>query len=243
MKSRVLSIACLLFVSIATVAHGSVLFDASPGSGVASASFGVEKGNLIPYVGLDIVWLSFNISTSDSDFDMYQSGGSIRRYESIDKTELDFGANLVIPHFGMKLYLSRNNDVKTFLNGKMFFSIPFVKTTGSETHTSYYWEDYNPGDIPDDSNVYVDEYEMNDDIAKDVLSFAGLSIGYGVEYSFSDHFGIGSEFGLQMIYNSFEASDSNESSWSGGSYGDKWSTELQGALRVTYVKLHFVYRL
>jgi hypothetical protein len=243
MNSTLASLIILFISGLLSTVIGQTVFSASPGAGIASASFGIERGKMIPYVGLDVVWLSFDINTSDSNFDMYDTGNGTRRYESSDKTQMDFGANLIIPHFGLKFVLNDNEDVRTYMNSKFFFSLPFVKMSGSDTHSTYYWEDYNPGDSPDDSNVYTDEYEMNEDVAKDVLSFIGLSLGYGAEYKFSSHFGVASEFGVQMLFNSFNDSDSNSTEWSDDSYGDEWSTKVNGALKLTYVKLSFIYKI
>lgn len=243
MSAKLNALSLLLLSAVLYTAQGQTVFSASPGTGIASASFGVEREKIIPYAGLDVVWLSFDINYSDSDFDMYESGNGMRRYESSDETEMNFGANLIIPHFGLKYVLSDAEDIRTFFNSKFFFSMPFVKMSGSETHHSYYWEDYHPGDSPNESNIYIDEYDLNEAVAKDILSFFGLSLGCGAEYKFSNHFSIGSEFGVQMLFNSFDDSDSNTSEWSGDSYGDEWSTELNGALRLTYVRLSLNYKL
>jgi len=221
-----------------------VIFSASPGGGIASASFGIDRGKFIPYAGIDVIWISFDMKTSESDFSMYETGnGQTRRYESSDNNSMDFSANLLIPHAGIKYVLSDKNDIKTYLNGRAFLSIPFVKVSGSETSRYYYWEDYVNGSNPDDSNIYIDEYDVDDKIAKEILSFTGLSLGYGAEYKFSSNFSIGSEFGLQMLINSIEESESNVDSWYDESYGDEWSARLNGILRLTYAKLYLTYKI
>lgn len=244
MTSRLITLTLLLFSIHLTSANAQVIFSTSPGGGIASASYGIDRGKFVPYAGVDVIWISFEMNSRETDFDMFETGGGeIRRYEYSDENSMDFSANLLIPHAGIKYILSDRNDIKTYVNCRAFLSIPFVKASGSETSTHYYWEDYSSGSNPDDSDIYVDEYDLDDKIAKEVLSFTGLNFGYGAEYKFSSAFSIGSEFGLQMLLNSIEDSDSEVDSWDDESYGEEWSAKLNGILRLTYAKLCLTYRI
>jgi hypothetical protein len=243
MKSFQQILIYVLLLGFFSQVQGEAIFSASPGAGIASASFGVKGEKYTPYIGLDVIWLSFDINIRDSDFYMYTYDDRVVRYESTDETNLELGANLVIPHFGLKMSLKDHGDITTYFNGKVFIGIPFVKMTGNERHTSQYWSDYDFGDPPDDADMSSDEIEMDDKIAKEVLSFVGISLGYGVEYRFSDKFSVGSEFGIQMLFNSFDDSVSDVSGGSTSSYGDDWAVELNGVLRLTYVKLNLIYTI
>ncbi len=161
-------------------------FSVTPGSMINGASLGVKVGNLIPYFGADLFWVSAEYSSTDD----YESDN----YWSTETVKVEGSAFLLVPQLGLKWYpqmLSRREDLDTYVKSAFFFSIPSVNVKGERIYQSRY-----------DRNV--DNYDISaseEDAAKEVLSFGGLEFGFGSEYVFSPSFSLGAEFGLRVIWN------------------------------------------
>lgn len=92
-------------------------------------------------------------------------------------SETDISASLFIPHAGLKFFLG-SGDAKPYLFGNFFKSFASIKAE------------------VDGTSMLGEETE---ELAKDLLSFWGIKVGFGGEYTISDHFSVGGEWGFHML--------------------------------------------
>ncbi len=95
----------------------------------------------------------------------------------IPGTETKVSASLLIPHAGLKFFLG-TGDAKPYLFGNFFKSFASIK---AET----------------DGESMLDE--ATEDLVKKLLGFWGVKVWFGGEYTISDHFSVGGEWGFHLL--------------------------------------------
>ncbi len=95
---------------------------------------------------------------------------------SVTVEDTDLSASMYVPNFGVRFYLS-----SSLTGGSV---VPYVQAAFLKSFASV--------DVGDTDS------EVTDAIA-DLLSFYGISVGFGAEYFFSDNFSVGGEYGLRYI--------------------------------------------
>ena len=213
----------------------NLCFSVNPGNLVNSAYIGLRIKNLVAFAGTDLIWMSVSGEYLDEDYNNYYSDYSQSTYEynSIETLKLSGNSLLIIPHAGMKIFLG-NNNVKPYLLGNIFVSIPLVSV--DTEWKEEYWEYKNEQLIY--HYIDSDSYELkNDDkeIVKNVLSFWGMTLGAGAEYFFSKNFSIGGEYGIRLLLN--EVKHSKEDQYDYGindKYTEKWDGEIAASFKISY---------
>ena len=139
---------------------------------------------------------NFAVKLSGHDFqsaDMVFGTGNFRPYVGLDylslgmditleseymgDATLEMGAGLFIPHAGCRFLLSSANPTKPYIFAGIFKSFASVKM-----------------EIEDEDILGEDA----EDMIKDLLGFWGLQLGFGAEYTVTDWFAVGGEFGFKM---------------------------------------------
>lgn len=198
------TIAALLLCCGMAHADGWV-FGVKPGGHINTSYFGMERGNLVFYGGLDLLRISaeYNMSSTETN-------GSTYTYDS----ELKGSALMLIPRIGAKFRIS-SHALRPYLYADVFKAFPSVTLEGSETS----------GGVT--VSVQLTDYE---DYAKDILGIFGFNIGFGAEYYFSEHFSLGGEYSFRWI--STSATDEGTESYRG--YTETWEDELKASLMASY---------
>jgi hypothetical protein len=220
--------------------QGGFVFGIKPGNTINSASFGIKMGNLVPTIGADLIWITASGTYTDENYSSYYGwSGDYYEYRSIDEDDVSGSAFLLIPSIGMKMYMG-DKSVRPYLLGNIFFSLPFVSAESESRYES--WEYINGElewhyiDIDDDDLDKEDE-----ELIEDALGFWGVTLGGGAEYFFSEHFSVGGEYGLRLVFGGVEASDEDRSSYGDEEYVDAFSTEVSASVRVTYAVISLNY--
>jgi len=231
MKRFVLLAICFcILLTPALSRAGSFVFQVKPGTQVQSFDVGMEYGKVTPYLGLDLLGISAEVDYSEKDwrYDYISDDDYLYR-----KTEGDLSGSalLIVPHLGAKFnFASKGEVLFPYVNGGVFFAIPFISAEMSEEKTIY---------NPDGSVDYVDKDDEDldknvEDSLKDVLAIWGLNLGFGTEYRFCDNFGISGEVGFRLIFAGGNFDDSSDIE-DGVSAGDEvMESELSSSLKLSY---------
>ena len=218
---------------------GDLVFSISPGSSVESAQIGKHVGNWMPYFGFDIMGIAAKGTYKDDySHQVYNSGtSSWDTYREVSSEEIKGSATLFIPHIGARLYMGdAKKDVRPYVFGDLLKSFAFVSASDDYSYT-----DYINGAV---SGAGTDNSSLSDDSKdriKKVLGVLGVSAGFGCEYSFSERFSVGGEYGLRYLHTS---TDGKTATGSGGSaYAELMNTEMSGSLKLTTGRLWLNYRL
>lgn len=243
MKVRLMCAICVLILIVPVVSYGSSwVFGVKPGFGVQSSYFGLSFNRITPYFGLDL--LNMGVKWEDKETDWSVKWGTDSLYKS-HEGEDDFkgSATLAIPHFGIKLHLAdKEKKLRPYLIGDLFKAFAFVNVEGKEVDRYY-----NPqGQI---TNVYVDEYGLEkeeEEFVKSLLSVWGFILAFGADYSFSEHFSIGGEYGVRLFFTSGDQEEKDSGDWDHDGIDDwrhEWKEELSGTLKMSYavVVLNFYF--
>ncbi len=206
------------------------------GAPFSGTSVGLRLGPLAAYGGLDIITFSASFDDESTTYEKDWNTGNLYKYR--DRTEsLDGSARLIMPQVGARLHLA-GQTVNLYLHGNAQLTIPSV-----EGHGSYKSIRYNP----DGSIAYTDEddYELTDEDKErihDVLDFISVSVGFGAEHYFSNHFSIGGEFGLRLFLISFENEGEEEDVYNGSvDWRRQWKTVAETSLGTTYTQFTLNY--
>jgi len=190
---------------------------------------GYQMGAFVPYGGFDIVRVSSSATENYESWDRdYYSDVFYKDYEK--HTEYSGSATLFVPNFGFRFYLSQQK-IKSYVKGNFLLVIPSVSGTDKGTRTYY---------NPDGSIDYIDDWDddLSDkevDILEDALDLWGITMGFGLEYPFNEHFTIGGEFGLRIFGNSVTDKDSDSDEYDGKlQWKEDWNDELKATLGITY---------
>jgi hypothetical protein len=239
MKSLILSLLVTTLLLVSACADASPLvFGVKPNLSVQSAYLGYEKGRMMPYFGLDLFGIGVDYESEDVDWT--QSGyppGPLYR-ESVDRTERDGSALLLIPRLGIR-YDFQSTVLKPYLFADLFRCFASVDVSGKDTHQQY---------APDGSLEYeeVDPLDSGDEeaVIKDLLGVWGFNLGFGTEYMVSEQFGVSGEYALRLYHTSAEDSNTDSSDWNEDGQDDwrsDWSEELSGTLHLTYAAVSLNY--
>ncbi|MFH1218974.1 MAG: hypothetical protein V1694_00775 [Candidatus Eisenbacteria bacterium] len=225
-------IVCLL-VAGSGFAESKYMFGIKPGNTLSSAYFGIRTGRLVPMVGTDLVWLSASATETDEDYHSYGTSS----YRSIDQNKLEGSAFLLIPHLGAKMYMG-DRDIRPYLFGSVFFSIPLVNAESEERYE--YWE-YENGELTehhvDTSNEDLNKEDEN--LIKDALGFWGFSFGFGTEYFLSDSFSIGGEYGIRLLLDGIGRKETHGDHEDGEILKDEASAKVGLTYAVVTLNYHF----
>lgn len=166
----------ILFVLafVAFPAYAQWTFSVKPGIGLNGASIGHRSGNLIPQFSLDYLSVSTDIIEKYYTYDY--GSQSIISVNSKDEMSLSI-YNLSI---GAKYFLSESKKTATYLTGSIMKPIISGEQKNNGTTNKSYSDMVNN------------------------MSIWGLSAGFGTEYYFDEHFSIGGEFGVHLMFVSYD---------------------------------------
>jgi hypothetical protein len=248
---RTICYVLFLLVLVGSIyAQPNFTFSIRPGGIINTADFGLNMGNLTPFVGADVLWITVNYKNQDYDddeyYNYYGAYAYYNHYISTDIEEFEGSAFLFIPHFGAKFSLGSQDDrgnVNPYVKANLFLSIPSVSAKWTDTWDEWVYSGTSPSNITDTEHYYdYDEDELTGgekDFIEDVLSFWGIEAALGADYYFSQKFSIGGEFGLRMLFNSAKGQDSDYYSYEDPDYywehdTDAWEQELSASFKITY---------
>lgn len=243
MKGRLTCCMTMIAVLIPMLCKAQPLvFSVKPGFGVQSSHFGLSMGQITPYFGLDLLNIGVKGDYNDVDWRRDWWTGTLYKYHE-EHIDISGSATLFIPHIGMKFHLAdENKHLRPYLAGDLFKAFAFVNVEGTEVD-KYYDLD---GTLTD---VYVDEYglEKNEEtLIEDLLGVWGFVLAFGADYSFSDRFSIGGEYGLRMFFSSGDYQGRDSGDWDNDGIDDwreQWDGELSGTLKMTYAAIVLNFRL
>ena len=228
---RSLLIACIVVVlACPAVSFGeSWVFTVRPNVGMQGASFGMVQGQIVLYGGLDILAIGVDVESSDTDWERDYYTGDLYRYHE-GEYDVSGSAKLIIPRLGGK-YAFSTGTMRPYVFGDLFKSFAFVDVEGKEIDR-YYDRDGNLTNIHED-DIALDKDD--EELIESLLGVWGLNIGFGAEYRFSEHFGVGGEYALRWFQFSADQ-DGEDSSTSGGQtyWRENWKQELSGSLKMSY---------
>ncbi len=132
---------------------------------------------------------------------------SSKRTENGETDKWDMAARFLIPRLGVRLLGNRSGDLNSYYFGEVFMVLPFI--SGS--------------DISSDTEKEI----------KDATDLIGITLGYGVEYFFSESFSLGGELAFNMVLHSMTNENSDE--W------DNYKSEYNTRLEATFTQITFNY--
>ena len=231
---------------LAAVAYSQVTFTVKPGALINTAEMGMRVGKINPFAGVDIVWITVSGSERDEYEYVDNYGSWYYHHRSLDEYEFSGSAFLLVPNIGAKYYFNTDfseGSMVPYLKGSLFFSIPSVKGESESKSSDWYYDEY--GQI-EDFYYDIDKWELegkDKEMVEDILSFWGLNLFGGCEYYLSDNFSIGGEFGIRLLFNSFEVSNESSSGSPSGSYydSDSWETEVSATFKITQALVNLNY--
>lgn len=238
MKAQHICCIIVLVVFVPVFSYGGVVFSVKPGTGIQSSQFGLKMGKLTPYIGADLIAIGAEGKYTETDWSEDWASGGL--FKSRDETlDLSGSATLIIPHVGLRLFLS-HKELRPYFYGGFFKSFAFVNVKGSNV-TRY----YNPqGQITDEDKDDMALEGEEEKAVKDILSPWGLFVGFGVEYPFSKHFSVAGEYGLRMFFTSakYEHEDSDDYDGDGiDDWREEWDQELSGSLKMSQAAISLIY--
>lgn len=228
-------------------AKSGLWFSFKTGYPLAGSSVGLKLGPLAPYGGIDIFHFGFNLQ---SDYTSWDSGwfynDNTHQWELSElykdherESSLEGSATLFAPHAGARFYL-KQNPLKLYLKADLMLLLPSIDGINKGERT---W--YNPDGTIDYHERWSDKISKADrKNIQDALDFIIFTPGVGVEYPFSEHFALGGEFGMRLIFNSAEYADDDEYY---DEYDDlvywkeKWSATIATTIGITYTAITLNY--
>ncbi len=232
---RVIILSLILGFTLVGSSSGesNLVFGVKPGNMINSAYMGLKIGNLVPMIGADMMWLSASAKYKHENLDSwYDSYDDITyKHRDVDTEDLKGSAFLLVPHIGAKLLMG-SKDMRPYVFGNLFFSIPSVNAESNSRNESWYYED----------GVEVDHYLDTDsdrldakteEVIKDALSFWGMTLAGGAEYFFSDHFSVGGEYGIRLLFNTAEYKDTSGNG-PDPDYQETWEGEVSASFKISY---------
>lgn len=184
MKTKILLLFVVAF--FASPVFGQFYFNVSPGLNLNTASFGYKAGNFVPYAGLQMMNLKFNLNENDFDYD---TPGTLYEIER----EVTMKGGIYMPTLGAKYFVIQNNKLKAFVG--LALTKPILKAKLELT----------------EDGQTIDE-EFTDEFKKTVdnIKIFGGEVGFGVEYFFDQNFSVGGEFGLRYMNVNFKQEREDE---------------------------------
>jgi hypothetical protein len=212
-------------------------FGIKPGMTMQTSYFGFTAGKFLPYASLDLLWMTVNYTETNEGNNYSENYGYSSSSTYWEERTTKGKALVFIPHFGSKFYVygsQASEGLRSYLNGDFYFSLSSV--SGKEEVS---WRNTYDGSTEyGHSSQKLDK--ETEDLVEDILSFWGFNLGFGTEYMFSEHFGIGGEYGFRLFFDKIKWGGDN--SWSYGSpgssyyysYQSKWEDELSLTLKMNY---------
>jgi hypothetical protein len=238
MKARLALGVIVVLMLVPAISSGGVVFGVKPNLGVQSSYFGLNMGQITPYIGVDLIGIGAEGKYSSASWqEDWVSGGLYKWREN--ELDLSGSATLIIPHIGLKFFLS-HNELRPYFYGSFFKAFASVNVEGTSSYREY---------DPQGQLIYEDEDDMEmaeeeKEIIQDILSPWGLAFGFGAEYPFSDHFSIGAEFGVRLIFTSTKFDDVESGDWDNDGmddYRNEWEQELSGSLKLSQAAIALIY--
>jgi hypothetical protein len=150
--------------------------------------------------------------------DMAGASGKVSATAEGETVELKASASVFIPNVGVK-YAFKAKELKPYL------FVGYLKSFGSISASA---------DIA--GETYDFEGNTKDQI-NDLLSFWGFNLGFGVEYPFSEHFGVGGEYGFRYLHAHSEGTTDENSII----LPEDIATEINASLRATSARASLNY--
>ncbi len=177
-KTTFYSFCVIIMFSTSLFAQADFAFGVKPGIGLNGAYFGVNiNSSVVPFIGFDYIGASLTLEETGVRYDYNMS--QLINYS--DKNEASVTIyNLSI---GVKYFFMKVESVKPYFTGT--FYKPFISADAKEDG---------------ETNTEVKDFVDN-------LSIWGLSFGFGTEYYFSENFSVGGEFGMRLLFGSFDQTD------------------------------------
>ena len=215
-------------------------FSVRPGSTLQSASFSLERGRFAPYIGLDIIGLSVDTEVTETEVSTWSGWDGEYREVSSETDAMEGSALLLIPHIGTRYYFSDQRAVRSYAFGSLFKCLPKVKVDATSSYTH---AEYRDGELVSSGSDSEDEVDGEvEDLAKDILGFWGLNLGFGAEYYMHERFSIAGEYGFRMLLTSADYGESDSGGSSGSSeWSEEWDAEVSAAFKVTYAAISLNY--
>ncbi len=236
-----------LIFSITFASSGSTVTfkNSTPLNGTA---FGYKFGIFNPFIGFDFQRIEGHgqIFEKEYDDDKFSNGPY---WEMEDRFDIE--SDVVMPFFGLKLFLSEN-EINTYLLFQTTKIIPNIKVHSNGWERNFqgpeYFDDWN-GNGEWDNDEWFDDWNGNGiwdsesweekhwddhfDLDNSFINMGALQFGIGFEYNFSGWASIGGEYGLRVIGGEYKEKDStkdeNNSPWY-----DEWDREINTNLPGTY---------
>jgi hypothetical protein len=163
-----------------------------------SSQFGMNRGRLQPYVGLDYFSASF---TADIGLLMWAENPSTMELMRASKIGLgvEGSVSFWMPHAGAKYYLS-DGESRPYVFGGVYKNFSSVDATLDLAMQGYDETGAKDGDPLTSSGDLLSKEQKK--FIESLLNHWGIQAGFGVEWRVNKHFGIGGEYGVKMHFNS-----------------------------------------
>lgn len=191
----------LLFLSIFAFCAAAALhaqtqfaFGIKPGLEMNSAWIGIKQNRILPYLGADLMWLSFD-GSYEKVYEKYETQTTyLKEYTSVDFSGKAF---LLVPHLGLKFFLLQK-PIQPYIFTGMFVGLPIVDLNATGTQTT---RNYDEGNFVEEKNSgFLPNLPEIESTVQEALGFWGVSFGGGAEYYFSDNFSVGGEYGFRLLF-------------------------------------------
>jgi hypothetical protein len=248
MKTLLIS-AVFAILLASTVSAEGLTFSVRPGLIMQGASIGKDFGNWTPLVGADVLWISASYESGHTDvYNSHSTGPDTYSSHYIYDKKTSGHAFLLIPHLGAKYHFRRataEKPVGFYARGTWYFSIPSVNAKDEETNESWVYQ--NGSFVSHDRETVSSDMNGDEkDAINSLLSFWGLDVAFGAEYSFGHGFSVGGEYGFRYLHDTAKESHTQNDSWSGpeddSEHIETWNRELRVAIRVTYAAISLNYK-
>jgi len=130
--------------------------------------------------------------------------------------DYDYSIKFLLPRVGARMIGARIGDLNYYYVGELFLVMPFV--SGSDI-------------------TNADKTEI-----KDELDLIGVTLGWGVEYYFSDSFSLGGEITLNWIYHSVEKESTNWDYYDYSSSTEKYNVITTLSATMSQITLNYYFQ-
>lgn len=230
MKKQTLFWLTIICYSFALQAQTKIAFGVKPGLKMNSAWIGIQQEKVLPYIGVDFLWLSAD-GTYEKTEENYESLETYQR----EQISINYSGKglLVIPHVGFKYFFSKKVLKPYFFTG-LFFGLPMVELQADGTQKNWRYE--NNQLVESSTKNAVRSMAEIEKSVQEALGFWGISFGGGAEYYFSENFSVGGEYGFRLVFDSathdYQSDNIDPDLLTG--YRKHWQIEAAGSLKLSY---------
>jgi hypothetical protein len=227
----------LLFWVPAQICHSqtNLVFGVKPGMVINSAYLGINQGNFVPFIGVDMLWISAHVDYETMDESHQYFGSTFYRDFELKTITYNGNAFVLIPQLGAKLFLT-SNVARPYIFASGFVSFPLVNLDADGTME--HWQYENDSLLVHQIKPFSERIDEVRETIKQVLSFWGFTIGGGAEYFFNPHFSLGGEYGVRVMIDKAKYEQRNltpESTfYPSEKFKNKWQTEVSASIRMSY---------